>query len=86
MFQWRSTTFRIGLVRGQEALDCLPDRRHLALVERALAEGGGEARRQEQSVAFSQRNVQPFCEVEDHLAARPRATRLDEAEVPRRDR
>jgi hypothetical protein len=77
---------RIGLVRRQEPLERLPRRRHLALVERALAEDGGEAGRQEQVVAFTQGNVEALGEVEDHLAARPRAPRLDKTEMPCGDR
>jgi hypothetical protein len=61
---------RIGLVRGQEPFERLPDGLHLALVERALAEDRGEAGRQEQVVALAQRDVEALGEVEDHLAAR----------------
>src|SRR4029453_3376114 len=74
---------RVGLVDGEEALDCLADGRHVALIERALAEYGGETGGQEEAVAVSQRNVQALGEVKDHFAARPGASRPDEAEMPR---
>src|SRR5262245_44040188 len=37
-------------------------------------------------VAFAQGNVEALGEMEDHLAARPCAAGLDEAEMARRDR
>jgi hypothetical protein len=77
---------RVGLVRGQEPLERLADGRHLARPERALAEDGREAGREEEAVPLSQRNLEALGEVEEHLAARPCAPRLDEAEMPRRDR
>jgi hypothetical protein len=77
---------RIGLVGGQKPFERLPDRRHLAFVERALPEGGGVAGRQEKLVAVTQRNVEALREVENHFAARPGAPCLDEAEMSRRDR
>ena len=64
---------RVGLVRGQESLEPLPCRSHLALVESALAEDGGEAGRQEDAVPLAERNVEALCEVENHLSARLRA-------------
>jgi hypothetical protein len=75
----------IGLVCGQEPVQCFPHGRHLALVERPLAEDGGKAGRQEQAVAVAQWDVEAVGEVKDHLAARLRPSRLDEAEMPRRD-
>jgi hypothetical protein len=44
---------RVGVVRGQEPLECLADRRHLARLERALAEDGREAGREEEAVSFA---------------------------------
>jgi hypothetical protein len=73
-------------VRGQEPLERLADGRHLALIERAFPEDGGEPGGQQQAVAVAQRNLEALGEVEDHLAARLRAPRLDEAEMPRRNR
>ena len=63
-------------------LERLSDGRHIALIEGALAEDGSEARRQEQAVALTQRNVKALGEVEDHLAARPGASGLHEAQMP----
>jgi len=40
----------------------------------------------EQAVAFAHRNFETLRKMEDHLAARPRASGLDEAEMARRDR
>jgi len=70
---------RVGLVGGQEPLERLPDGRHLAGLERALPEDGRKASREEQAVPLTQRNLETLGEMEEHLAARPRTLRLDEA-------
>jgi hypothetical protein len=43
------------------------------------------ARREQEDVSLAQGDLELLGEVEQQLAARPRATRLDEAEVTRRD-
>jgi len=76
---------RVGLVSGEETLECLTDGRHFVAVESALAVGRRKARCDEQSVALSEGDIEPVGEMQHHLAARARAAGLDEAQVPRRD-
>ena len=69
---------------GQHAVERVADRRHLRRVDRPLRERRREARGQQQAVALAQRHVELLGEVQDHLAARVRAARLEEAQVPGR--
>jgi hypothetical protein len=72
---------RVRLVALEHAVERCADRRHLRLVDRPLGVGGREPGGQQQLVAVAQRDVELLGEVQDHLAARPRAAGLQEAEV-----
>jgi hypothetical protein len=76
---------RVGLVGAQEAVERLVHGRHLGLLERTLDVQRGVAGREQQAVALAQRNVQVLGQPEHHLAARPCASRLQEADVARGD-
>src|SRR4029079_5393962 len=54
-------------------------------VELALRERRRVAGCEQEAVAVAQRHLQLLRELAHHLRARPRATGLDEAEMPRRD-
>ena len=76
---------RVRRVPGEHLVERGAHGRHGLGVERRLAVGGRVARGQQQRVALAQRDVEVLGEVEHQLAARPRAARLHEAQVPRRD-
>ena len=75
----------IGIVAVEHALQRGPHPRHLVGVERGLGVPRCVPRREEQCVAFPQRHVELVGDREHELGARARSTRLDEAQVPRRD-
>ncbi|GAA1214866.1 hypothetical protein GCM10009675_41190 [Prauserella alba] len=53
--------------------------------ERPFRVGRGEAGREMKPISFPQGNLQLLAEAFDHVRARPRPARLDEAEVTRRE-
>ena len=55
------------------------------IVERARCKHGCETCGDQQLVALAQRHIEQFSESHDHVAARLRASCLDEAQVTRRD-
>ena len=70
---------------GEHVTERVPNRRQLGIVERASRVLRRVACREQQLVAVSQRNLELLCEVQHHLRAWLRASRLDEAQMPRRD-
>ena len=52
------------------------------IVERALRKNGRITGREQARIPLPIRNAEPFAQVQHHLAAGPRATGLDEAQVP----
>lgn len=72
---------RVRLVRPQEAVERLAHRRHLAGIERPLAVQRSVPGGEQQPVALAQRDLEPLREVDDHLAARPGAACLHEAQM-----
>ena len=54
----------------------------LGFGQAVLGVGGGVAARQQQRVAVAERDVEVFGQSQDHVAGRPGASGLDEAQVP----
>ena len=75
----------IGLVCIEQRLDRLARRAQCGIVERAFLEDRREAGGKQQSIALAQGHVEAFGEMENHLAARRRASGFDETEMARRD-
>ena len=73
---------RVRLVTGQHLPHRGAYRSHPGRVERSFAERGRVTGRQQQPVAVAQRQVEPFGQLQDHVAARARPAGFDEAEVP----
>jgi hypothetical protein len=76
---------RIRLVPAQHQLQRFADGRKLRLLEAVLRVGRGVAAGQQQLVALAQRHFELFGQPQDHFRRRPRSSRLDEAQMPRRD-
>lgn len=76
----------IGFVAPDHPLRRLADGEHLTGLEGPGTIGGDESRRLEQAVSIRPRHVEHLAQMQDHLPGRPRATRLEEGDVPRRDR
>ena len=74
---------RIGLMRLQHQIDRRPRRFQRGIVERALRKGRRKARRHQQHVAFAQGHLQPFRQLQHHLARRRGAAGFDETQMPR---
>ena len=76
---------RVRLVPAQQPAQRRPDRLQLRVLQRAPPVRGGEAAGQQQRVPVPQRDLEVLAEPQDHLAGRPGAPGLDEAQVPGRD-
>jgi hypothetical protein len=76
---------RKGLLAGEEAVQRLPYRRHLGVVQRRLTIDRGIPGGQQKAVALSQRDVQVLCQVNDELPAGARTPGFYEAQVSRRN-
>jgi hypothetical protein len=76
---------RIRFVPGQHLIDCRPGRRERRVVEPAFREHRGIAGRDQQHVPLAQRHIEPFGEMQDHVAARPGPPGLQKRQVPGRD-
>ena len=74
---------RIGLMGLQHQVDRLPRRFQRGIVERALRKGRRKARGDQQHVAFAQGHLQPFGQLQHHVARRRGAAGLDKAEMTR---
>ncbi len=74
-----------GLVVGQHHADGEEDATHLRVVEGPGVEGGSEAAGDEPRVAFAQRDVERFADLEDHLAAGMGPAGFEKADVALRD-
>ena len=74
------------LVACEYPVEGVAHRSHLGGVQGRLAIDGRIPRGQEQGVSFPKRHVQVLGEMQDELPARPGPARLDEAQVPGRDR
>jgi hypothetical protein len=72
-------------VAVQDLLQGVPDDSELGLGQAAFGVGRGVAAGQQQRVAVAEGDVEVFGQAEDHLAGRPGAAGLDEAQVPRGD-
>jgi hypothetical protein len=75
----------VGFVVREQQLERSARGMHVHGFEAARRVDRREARRHEQAVALAQRQVERARELEHHLAARQRATRLEEAQVALRD-
>ena len=76
---------RIGLMRLQHQIDRRPRRFQRGIVERTLRKRRRISRRHQQHVAFAQGNLQPFGQLQHHLARRRRAAGFHKTQMPRRD-
>jgi hypothetical protein len=76
---------RPGLVGGEDLVDRLPSRGEGGIVERPRRLGGREAAGDEQGVALARRQSQALRQPQQHGPARGRPSRLDEAQMPRRN-
>ncbi len=76
---------RIGLVALQHQIDGAAHGRQRRVVERAFDEHRCVSGSHEQNVALAHRNLQLFGEMQNHLAARRRSTRLHKTQMARRD-
>lgn len=72
---------RVGRVRIEQGTE---GGQHARGVSRAVV-SRGETARHEEGVALAGRHLQVVGQPQDHLGARPRPTRLDEAQVPPAD-
>jgi hypothetical protein len=72
---------RVRLVWHQQPAQRLAQRSHHVAVEGLLQVGGCEAPRDQHAVALGDRQMEVLGEVDEKLATRARAARLDEAEV-----
>ena len=72
---------RVRLVCLQQPAERLAQRSHHLAVEGLLQVGRSEAAGEQQAVALGDRQVEVLGEVDEELATRARAARLDEAEV-----
>src|SRR5215212_8868272 len=75
----------IGLVAGQDEVDRLACGLKGGIIKVALRIGGGEAGCEQHRIALPQGDGHPLCQTKHHLPAGPRSSRLQEAEVARRD-
>ena len=76
---------RVRLVRLEQPLERLPKRLHHLPVVGQLQIGRREAAREEQPVAFGDRQIEVLGQVDEELAARAGPAGLDEAQVLGRD-
>ena len=76
---------RVRLVRFEQPLERLPQRLHHVPVVGQLQIGRREAAREQQPVAFDDRQIEVLGEVDEELATRAGPAGLDEAQVLRRD-
>ena len=76
------TTAGIRLVGGEHEVQRGPDGGHVGVVEAATVVDRRESGGEQQLVALPQRHLQLLGQVQHHLPAGPRATGLDEAQVP----
>ena len=76
---------RKGLVPGEDLVEGAADGRHLGPVERRLVVGRRVPGGEEEGVALAQGDVKVLSQVQDELTARPRSSRLDEAQMTGRD-
>ena len=67
---------------GQDLAQRIADRFELGLGQATFGIGGRVTARQQQRVAVARRHVEMLGQVQDHLAGRPGAAGLDEAQVP----
>ena len=74
---------RIWLVAAENDVERVAHRLQLGVLERSLGKGGSVTRREQQPIPLAKRNVQLLEDAEEQLAARQRATGLDEAQVAR---
>lgn len=75
----------VRLVAAQNPFDGLPHGTHLGLREIALGIRGRVSGGEQEPVPLAQRYSEGFGELQHHLGAGSRATRLDEAQVTRGD-
>ena len=71
----------VGVVGREEEPERVPRGGHVRIVERALGIRRRIARGEQEPVAIAERDIEPFGQVEHHLATRSRPPGLDEAEV-----
>ena len=69
----------------EEHIERLPHRRHLGILQRAFGKDRRMAGGQQHLVALAERDFEVTGEQQHHFGARPRAARLDKAQVAGRD-
>ena len=74
---------RVRLMRLQNAVDRLARSLECGIFERTLRKGRGKSRGDQQHIALAQGNVQPFGELEHHVARGRGAAGFHEAQVTR---
>lgn len=76
---------RVGLVRGEDAIERLAHGREPRIGEGALGKRRGVAGGEQQLVSLSEGDLKLLGDRQEHVATGLRATGLDEAEMTRRD-